>query len=381
MTYGQAGKITEWWTQIKEDLCEEAGRAYTGVQRKMEQLVKDRKKELNKELSRALSGVAVRDDEWARTLDDWLEIYEHDEGELLRKKQKLHTAQKNKKDDRQYRVNMAYRMGLKNKDELDTHELSSTSSDTGSSDMEAVQETKPKTGQITQKQQHKLRLHPTRSASESLLSGAEKSSSPVPSHERLPKRMRKRTVSPERKKKIVRPNANFPDDLHALTTNISRLVEQRLVPAPILQPSTVNNLSSSAVWDKSPLHSSLPTLRGNDTYLMQQNEQLLETVQKLSQNMQSLMERTDECEQHISELVRVSHEKWAKVVLECSLVRTELQKVFRKLNEEDILLSPNDNEITPFGHEEVVAEAQAQIQASDGVVDNRMERYESLEQS
>lgn len=84
VTYGQAGKITEWWTQIKEDFCEEAGRAYTGVQRKMEQLVKDRKKELNKDVSGALSGVAVRDDEWARTLDDWLEIYEHHEGELLR---------------------------------------------------------------------------------------------------------------------------------------------------------------------------------------------------------------------------------------------------------------------------------------------------------
>lgn len=62
------------------------------VQGKMEQLVQDRKKELNKEISGALSGVAVRDDEWARTLDGWLEIYEHHEGELLCKKQKLHTA-------------------------------------------------------------------------------------------------------------------------------------------------------------------------------------------------------------------------------------------------------------------------------------------------
>lgn len=253
---------------------------------------------------------------------------------------------------------MAYCMGLKNKDELDIHELSSTSSDTGSSDTKAVQETKPKTGQITRKQQHKLRFHPTRPASESLLSGAKKSSSPVPSHDRPPKRMRKRTVSPVREK-IFRPNANFSDDLHALTTNISRFIEQRLVSAPILQPSTVNNLSSSAVRDKSPLQSSSPTVRGNDTYLMQQNEQLLETMQTLSQNMQSLMEKTDECEQHISELARVSHEKWAKVVLECSLVRIELQKVFRKLDEEDILLSPKGNEITPFWHEEVVTEAQA----------------------
>lgn len=36
----------------------------------MEQLVEDRKKELSKEVSGALSGIALRDDEWARTLDD-----------------------------------------------------------------------------------------------------------------------------------------------------------------------------------------------------------------------------------------------------------------------------------------------------------------------
>ena len=63
-----------------------------------------------------LSGAAVRDDEWIKTLDDWLEIYEHHEGELLRKRQKLQVAQKNKKDYRQYRDNMAYRMGLKKKE-------------------------------------------------------------------------------------------------------------------------------------------------------------------------------------------------------------------------------------------------------------------------
>ena len=70
MTYKQVRKITQWWTQIKEEFYEEAGRAYTGVQRKMEQLVKDRKKELSKKVSGALSGVALRDDEYARTLDD-----------------------------------------------------------------------------------------------------------------------------------------------------------------------------------------------------------------------------------------------------------------------------------------------------------------------
>ena len=94
-------KLLSGGLRVKEDFCEEAGQAYTGGQRKMEQLVKDRKKELNKDVSGALSGVAVRDGEWARTtLDDWLEIYEHHASEILRKKQKLHTAQKNKKDDR-----------------------------------------------------------------------------------------------------------------------------------------------------------------------------------------------------------------------------------------------------------------------------------------
>lgn len=44
VSYGQTGKVTEWWAQIKEDFYEESGRTYTGVQRKMEQLVKDRKK-------------------------------------------------------------------------------------------------------------------------------------------------------------------------------------------------------------------------------------------------------------------------------------------------------------------------------------------------
>lgn len=55
----------------------------------MKQLVKDRKKELSKEISGALSGVVVRYDEWAKTLDDWLKIFEYYEGEFLHKKQKL----------------------------------------------------------------------------------------------------------------------------------------------------------------------------------------------------------------------------------------------------------------------------------------------------
>ena len=191
--------------------------------------------------------------------------------------------------------------------------------------------------------------------------------------------MRKRTASP-RRIKISRPNADFPDDLHALTTNLLRLIEQRLVSAPILYPPTVKDPLLSPVRDKLPLQSSSVTLRGDDTYLLQQNEQLLEAVQTLSQNMQSLVEKTEDSEQHIADLARVSHERWAKVVHECSLIRTELQKIFRKLNEEDILLSPKDNEITSFWHEGVVTEAQAQMRAFDRVNNKKIERYESLEQ-
>lgn len=97
--------------------------------------------------------------------------------------------------------------------------------------------------------------------------------------------------------------------MHALTTNISRLVEQRLVSAPILHPPTVKNPLLSPVRDKSPLQSSLVTLRGDNSYLLQQNKQLLEAVQTLSQDMQSLVEKKEECKQHIANLARVSHER------------------------------------------------------------------------
>ena len=168
--------------------------------------------------------------------------------------------------------------------------------------------------------------------------------------------------------------------MYALTTNFSHLVEQRLVSAPILHPPIVKDPLLSPVRDKSPLQSSSVTLRGDDTCLLQQNKQFLEAVQTLSQNTQSLVEKTEECEQHITDLARVSHERWAKVVLECSLIRTELQEVFHKLNEEDILLSPKNNEITSFWQEGVVTEAQAQMRAFGRVNNEKMERYESLEQ-
>ncbi len=100
MGYGQAGKVTEWWGQIKEDFQEESGRTYTGVQQKMEQLIRERLKELSKEHSGAKSGVAVRDDEFARILDDWIEIHEVHEAEMERKKKKLKKTRDETKDDK-----------------------------------------------------------------------------------------------------------------------------------------------------------------------------------------------------------------------------------------------------------------------------------------
>ncbi len=69
----------------------------------------------------------------------------------------------------------------------------------------------------------------------SVNSDIEKSPSPSPTFSRPVKKVRKRDTSPARKR-ILRPNANFPDDLHVLTTNISRLVEQQLASTPKQHP-------------------------------------------------------------------------------------------------------------------------------------------------
>lgn len=60
-------------------------------------------------------------------------------------------------------------------------------------------------------------------------------------------------------------------------------------------------------------------------------------------------------------------------------VKTELQRVFRKLNEHKILLSLNENEISLFWDDSAILEGQVQLQAFDGMESRRMERYESLE--
>lgn len=101
---------------------------YTGVQRKMKELVRERRKELRKEHSAAKSGVAVRDDEFVRTRDDWIEIHEVHVAE----KKKLKQARDETKDDKRYRDNMAYRMGLQDKKKVPREgdlETSSESSD------------------------------------------------------------------------------------------------------------------------------------------------------------------------------------------------------------------------------------------------------------
>lgn len=60
----------------------------------------------------------------------------------------------------------------------------------------------------------------------------------------------------------------------------------------------------------------MPTLWGYDIYLMQQNEWSFKTIQTLSQSIETLIEKTDECKQHILELTQVFYDEWAKIVFD-----------------------------------------------------------------
>lgn len=62
---------------IKEDFCEKAGQVYTGMQQGIKQLVKNKKKELNKKGSGVLNRVVVRDNKLTKTFDSWLKIYKY----------------------------------------------------------------------------------------------------------------------------------------------------------------------------------------------------------------------------------------------------------------------------------------------------------------
>lgn len=190
----------------------------------------------------------------------------------MRKRQKLQAAQKNKKDDRQYRDNMAYRMGLKKNEKLNSHNNLAKSSeildDSESSDAEVIRETQAKNMQTERNRHFEPLSQNTRPSSESLTSRQEKSSSPVSGVNRPPNRMRKRITNPMRKK-ILRPHADFPDDLHALTTNISRFIKQCLHFSPTLHPPLVKD-------PKSPVQSGLVTVTRDNSYLLKQNEQILE---------------------------------------------------------------------------------------------------------
>lgn len=65
--------------------------------------------------------------------------------------------------------------------------------------------------------------------------------------------------------------------------------------------------------------------------------------------------------------------------MECSLIRTQLHQVVRKLNEEGNLLSPKENEITPCWEDMASAESRVELLA-DGKEDNKtMEIEDSVD--
>ena len=57
----------------------------------------------------------MRDDEIVQTLNNWIEIDKVHKAKIERKKKKLKQVQDETKDNKQYRDNIAYRMGLKGK--------------------------------------------------------------------------------------------------------------------------------------------------------------------------------------------------------------------------------------------------------------------------
>lgn len=97
--------------------------------------------------------------------------------------------------------------------------------------------------------------------------------------------MRKRTTNPM-SKKILRPHEDFPGDLHALTTNISRFVNQKLLSSPTLHPPLVKD-------PKSPVQSGSVTVTKDNSHLLEQNEKILEALQTLSQDVRNLFEKTE----------------------------------------------------------------------------------------
>lgn len=73
------------------------------------------------------------------------------------------------------------------------------------------------------------------------------------------------------RKKILRLHADFPDNLHALTRDILRFVNERLLSSPILHPPLVKD-------PKLPVQSGLVTVTKDNSHLLEQNEQILEAL-------------------------------------------------------------------------------------------------------
>lgn len=100
---------------------------------------------------------------------------------------------------------------------------------------------------------------------------------------------------PWEKKSSDLTRIDFPNDLHALTTNIPHFVRQRLLSSPTLHPPLVKN-------PKLPIQSGLVTRTKDNSYLLEQNKQILEALQTLSQDVRNLFEKTEEYKQHMEDI-------------------------------------------------------------------------------
>lgn len=73
-SYGRSENKPKWWKTTEEIFKARAGRSYTGLQRKMDQLMSARKKELREQADGKRVGATIRNDDWTRALDRWIVI-------------------------------------------------------------------------------------------------------------------------------------------------------------------------------------------------------------------------------------------------------------------------------------------------------------------
>lgn len=70
-SYGRSEE-SKWWRTTGEIFKARAGRSYTGLQRKMDQLTSARKKELREQDDSERVGATIRNDAWTHALDKWI---------------------------------------------------------------------------------------------------------------------------------------------------------------------------------------------------------------------------------------------------------------------------------------------------------------------